>query len=350
LKTIGFAIPGDLAAPTGGYAYDRQLIKRLPAFGIEPLVIGLPGSFPHPSDADLSESSRRLLAAPFDAPLLIDGLAYGAFPTGLAAGLAGRVAALVHHPLALETGTPPERAAELKRLEAAALSYAAAVIVTGAPTRDILVSDYGVPAERISVAVPGVEPAARASESAFGQPVRLLAVGSLTRRKGYDDLIRALAPIAGLPWSLTIAGAADRAPAFATELRGLIAEAGLGERITLAGAVDDATLAALYASADLFVLASRYEGYGMALTEALARGIPCVATRCGAAVDDAPDTAVQKVAPGNVGDLTGALAYLIGDGGARRRHADSAWSHAANLPRWDDTARIVASVLTAIKP
>ncbi len=350
MKPVAFAIPGDLAAPTGGYAYDRQLIRRLPEHGVAPLHVALPGSFPNPTEADLSETSRRLLEAPFDAPILIDGLAYGAFPAGLAAGLAGRTVALVHHPLALETGVRPERAAELKRLEAAALAYAAAVIVTGEPTRDILVAGYGVPAQRITVAVPGVEAAARAFGSDFGQPVRLLAVGSLTPRKGHVELVRALAPLVGLPWRLTIAGADDRAPDHVASLRALIAELGLGKRISLAGAVDDRTLADLYASADVFVLPSHYEGYGMALTEALARGLPCVATRCGAAVAGAPDAAVQKVDPGDIDGMTGALAYLIGDAAARRRHADAAWAHACALPRWEDTAQIVAGVLLSITP
>jgi hypothetical protein len=156
----------------------------------------------------MAETSRLLLEQDWRSPLLIDGLAYGAFPTGMAAGLAGRVVALCHHPLCLETGMAPARASVLRRLETAALGYAAAVIVTGEATRDLLVAEFGVPAGRVTVAEPGVEPAARAAETPFGQPLRLLAVGSIIPRKGYDLLIDALAPLAGLPWTLRIIGAA----------------------------------------------------------------------------------------------------------------------------------------------
>ncbi len=158
MTRCAFAIPGDIALPTGGYAYDRKVMRLLPEFGVEVAHLPLPGSFPAPTEADLAQASRLLLAQDWRTVLLIDGLAYGAFPTGMAAGLAGRVVALCHHPLALETGLDPARAADLKRLESAALGYAEAVIVTGAGTRDILVADYGVPAGRIALAEPGVDP------------------------------------------------------------------------------------------------------------------------------------------------------------------------------------------------
>ncbi len=148
MTACAFAIPGDLSLSTGGYRYDREVLARLPAQGVDVRHLALPGSFPAPSEADLTETSRLLLAEDWRTVLLVDGLAYGAFPTGMAAGLAGRVVALCHHPLALETGLSPERAAYLKRLESAALSYAAAVIVTGQGTRDILVRDFSVPPPR----------------------------------------------------------------------------------------------------------------------------------------------------------------------------------------------------------
>jgi glycosyltransferase involved in cell wall biosynthesis len=345
---VAFAIPGDLALPTGGYAYDRQLLARLPAHGIHVRHLPLPGSFPAPSDGDLADTSRLLLAEHWRTVLLIDGLAYGAFPTGMAAGLAGRVVALCHHPLALETALSPDRAADLKRLESAALGYAAAVIVTGRATAEILGRDFGVPAARITVAEPGVERATRARETPFGQPLHLLAVGAVSPRKGYDLLIAALAKMAALPWRLTIAGATDRAPDTFGALQQQVTGLGLADRVTFAGAVSDDALAALYGEADIFVMASHYEGYGMVLTEALARGLPIITTRSGPAVDVIPDTAAQKVAVGDVDDLAGSLAYLIGDASARQRHADAAWAAAQSLPDWDDTARIVARVLASV--
>ncbi len=350
MTSVAFAIPGDLSRTTGGYAYDRHVLRLLPDHGIEPVHVALPGSFPAPTDADLAETSRLLLAQDWRTPLLIDGLAYGAFPTGMAAGLAGRVIALCHHPLALETGTPPERAADLKRLEMAALGYACAVIVTGHGTRDLLVSDFGVDAAKITVAEPGVERSARAVETAFGQPLRLLAVGSLSPRKGYDLLIEALVPLASLPWHLTIIGAGDEASPYPASLRALIDARQLGHRITMLGAMSDIELDSHYRSSDIFVMASHFEGYGMVLTEALARGLPIVTTLSGPGAAALPDGAAQKVQPGDAGELSGALAYLIGDTVARQRHADAAWAVASHLPRWDDTARMIADVVKNFKP
>ncbi len=231
---VAFCIPGDLTLPTGGYAYDRALIAGLPRHGVVAHPVALPGGFPAPSEADIAETGRRIMAEPPGRLLLIDGLAYGAFPPGPAAGLAGRVIALVHHPLALETGLAPERAAFLRENERIALSYARHVIVTSNITAATLMADYDVSPERLTVAEPGVQPAARAIGSR-GEALSLLAVGSVVPRKGYDVLINALARLGDRPWRLTIAGALDRAPETAAALQRQIAAAGLAGQITLAG-------------------------------------------------------------------------------------------------------------------
>ncbi len=350
MMMAAFAIPGDLSLPTGGYAYDRHVLKLLPEFGVRAAHVPLPGSFPNPSEADLTETSRLLLAQDWRSPLLIDGLAYGAFPTGMAAGLAGRVIALCHHPLGLETGTPPERAAELLRLESAALGYAEAVIVTSVSTRATLIAQLGVPAAKITVAEPGVEQAQRATGSQDRATVHLLAVGSITPRKGYDVLIEALSTLNALPWHLTIIGAEDRAQDYPAMLRSLIAAKGLAERVTIHGAMSDAELDGHYRQSDVFVMASHYEGYGMVLTEALARGLPIVTTLSGAGAAQLPANAARKVAPGDAAALADAIRHLIVDTRARLRHAGAAWAAAAGLPRWQDTARIIADVCKAVQP
>ncbi len=344
MSGIVFAIPGDIDLPTGGYAYDRRLLAEWRESGIAADHLALPGSFPDPTPEDLAETGRLILSQPFDSALLIDGLAYGAFPESIAAGLAGRVVALVHHPLGLETELTPERAGALRSGEAAALRYAAAVVVTSHATKRLLAAEFGVPDAKITVAEPGVDPAPRATGGAVGEPLALLAVGSIVPRKGYDVLVSALAGLRDRPWRLTIIGAPDRAPATADALRAQIAASGLQDRILLAGAVDDAALAEAYARADLFVMPSRYEGYGMVLTEALARGLPILCTTGGAAAETAPDTAARKVLPGDANALAKALADLIDDAGARRGMSDAAWAAAAGLPRWPDTAAIVAQV------
>lgn len=342
MSEIVFAIPGDLSLPTGGYGYDRRLLAEWRKTGIAARHLPLPGSFPSPGAADLVATGASLHAQPPDAVLLIDGLAYGAFPEDLAAALAGRVVALVHHPLGLEAGLSPERAGSLLASEAAALRHAAAVVVTSPTVKRLLAADFGVPENSIAVAVPGVDPAGRARGSAPGEAPHLLAVGSVVPRKGYDVLVSALSDLADLPWRATIVGALDRAPDAVIALRRQIARAGLERCVTLAGAVDHAALERAYDGADLFVMPSLFEGYGMVLTEALARGLPILCTTGGAAAETVPDDAAVKVAPGDAGALATALRRLVTDPAARSRLADGAWYASRTLSRWPQTARIVA--------
>lgn len=342
MSRIAFAIPGDIDLPSGGYGYDRRLLREWKAAGIAARHIALPAGFPFPTASDIAMTERLLASAGDDEVLLVDGLAFGAFPEALARRFGARIVALVHHPLALETGLGPETAAALRLSERQALRRVRAVVVTSPPTRDLLVQDFGVAAGIITVALPGTDPASRTQPRLNERPVRLLAVGSVIPRKGYDVLITALADIDDRPWRLTIAGSQDYAPETAQALKHSIANAGLADRIALLGAVDEERLGALYAAADIFVMPSFYEGYGMVLTEALARGLPIICTRSGAGADALPDDAALKIEPADAPALAKALARLIDAPSERRERADAAWAGAAALPHWQDTARTVA--------
>lgn len=342
MAEAGFVIPGDPETKTGGYGYDRRVMALLPAAGKAVRAIRLSGSYPFPSADDLASDAANLTAQHVDA-LLIDGLAYGAMPATMVAGLKQPIVALVHHPLFLEPGSSEEMRARLFDSEGAALRYAAGVVVTSAHTAELVQQHFKVSADRITVAEPGTDPALRARGT--GQPLQLLAVGAVAPRKAYDLLIRALRPLHALEWRLTIVGLTDRAPQFVEEVRQEIAASGFSDRITLAGAVEDTRLEALYAAADLFVMASLFEGYGMVLGEALARGLPIVCTTGGASVATAPDAAALKVPPGDEAAMTAALGQAIGDAGLRRRLGEASWAAGQYLPRWEDTARKVAAAL-----
>ncbi len=338
-----FAVPGDLGTPTGGYAYARRLLQAAPEAGLALVHVALPGRWPHPSEAERAEAERRLRALPAGAPILVDGLALGAMPDAMLSGLPGPLVALCHHPLALETGVPAGEAAHFRATERAALAACARVVVTSETTGGILVRDYGVRREVLTVAVPGTDPAARAAGSG-GPGVAVLSVGSLTPRKGHDVLVAALAGLTGLDWRLTIAGPADLDPGHAGALRRQVEAAGLSERVTFAGALTAEALDRAYAAADLFVLASRYEGFGMVYTEAMARGLPVIGCDAGA-VAEATRGAALLVPPGDVAALRAALARLIGDGVARARLAGGCWAGAQGFARWSDTAARVAGAL-----
>ena len=344
-----FATPGDLSARTGGYGYDRSVIAALPEFNIEIRHVALEGSFPFPSEAQAQAAAGAINAAlaPRDVAL-IDGLAYGALPEEAIRAITAPVLALCHHPLGLELGLDPARAQALLRNEAAALALAAHVIVTSAHTRNALIEDFGVSPQRITVALPGTTPASRASGSGLG--TTLLAVGSIIARKGFDLLVEALAELKELDWRLRLVGGAHHAPQTAQALARLIEARGLGARVDWLGEVSAEALDEIYDSSDIFVSSSLYEGYGMALAEALARGLPIVTTTGGACAETAPDGAALKVPPGDVDALREALRQVIADRDLRRDLSEASWRAGQKLPSWRDTARTIGRAARAIAP
>ena len=345
VNRTAFAVPGDLATATGGYVYDRRIIAELQLLGWQIDVVSVGDGFPQPSVEQRAVALARLKALPGEIPVVVDGLALGALPEA-AEKIARRapLVALVHHPLAFETGLSPADARKLFESECKALAAAHSVIVTSRATAKRLNADYNVPPERITVAPPGTDRSAPARGTPDGT-LRLLSVGAVVPRKGFDVLIAALASIADLPWRLTIAGDLTRSPATAAKLEADIERHRLADRVDLLGAVSPQQLAAQYSSADVFVLASHFEGYGMAYAEAMAHGLPIIGTTGGATVDTVAPTAGVLVEPGNVKALTRALRTVIENEEERCRLARGALAAAAELPTWESTARIFASAL-----
>lgn len=337
-----FAIPGDISTPTGGYRYDRRVMEELRLLGWNMRHLPLPGDFPAPSEASLFETERLLGATPKNAMVLFDGLALGALPAEMLDRVPRRYIALVHHPLALETGISKELAGAFARLEREALKRVLHVVVTSQPTADLLVQDFGVARERITVAEPGTESASRARGD---KTTRLLGVGSITPRKGFNTLVAALSEITDLEWEFRIAGSLDRDLKATENLRCQIAQASLQDRIHLLGTLNDEALADEYDRATLFVLPSHFEGYGMAFTEAMARGLPIVACEGGAVTTTVPADVGVFVAPGNAKALAEKLRWLLTNPAEIKQRSDASWKHAANLPRWKDAALKIAGVL-----
>lgn len=337
---IVFAIPGDLATRTGGYAYDRHLIEALRRRGARVRHLELGSDYPAPSRETIARTSETFAALPDGTQILVDGLAFGAMPEIAAReGARLRLVALVHHPLGLESGLEPETASALIESERRALGHTAAVVVTSRATKRTLGADFGVPEAKIHVAEPG-RAVAEAAVLA-GDPPLIVSVGSLVHRKGHDILVDALARLADRPWRCRIVGEA-RDAAVAADLRARIAANGLGDRIALV--TDAADAGAEMAGADIFALATRYEGYGMVFAEAMAHGLPIVGTRAGAVPDVVPREAGRLVPADDAAAFGDALAALLAEPALRRRLADGGREAAAALPTWDDTAAIVAAL------
>ncbi|MDE2363699.1 MAG: glycosyltransferase family 4 protein [Hyphomicrobiales bacterium] len=338
MTAVAFAFPGALSTPTGGYGYDRRVIAELQKLGVEVAPLALPSSFPFPSADDLVETGRRLTQSRGKC-LVIDGLAFGALPAALVASLESAIIALVHHPLCLETGLAPARAARLMENERAVLAHADAIVTTSAATADILARDFDVAGGKVFVAPPGVDAAPRARGSRDGV-VRLVSVGSLLPRKGYEDLLRALAGVEGA-WRLTIVGSTDLDPDYAGSVFDLVAAFDLSSRVTIEGALAEADVASRYAAADAFVSASHFEGYGMAIAEAVARGLPVVMTEQVATAGAAPSAAALVYPAGDVAALRAALARIVADADLRARLGAAARAAAHRQVRWSDTAKIM---------
>ncbi len=335
-------IPGALDTPTGGYGYDRRLIDELRVIGWDVRHVALPGGFPFP-DASVEAATLAALARlPHTATALVDGLAFSALP-GTMAAEAGRLrlVALIHHPLGDESGLDAAARTDLLAREAAALRVARAVICTSPATGARLVTAFGVSPQRLTVAPPGTAPGPRAIGG--GDPPLILSVGSLIPRKRHDVLIDALDRLRDRPWQARILGSDALDRGCAADLAARIAALDLGARITLVGAVVDTR--AEMAQADIFALASEYEGYGMAFAEAMDQGLPVVGCGVGAIADLVPRAAGALVPPGDPEAFAAALAALLDDPAARRAAAAASYAAGRALPRWPATAAIVARAL-----
>jgi len=340
---LALFVPAPFDTVSGGYIYDRRLVEGLRGLGHDVQVVELAGHHPLPDAAAEAAARAALAALPADALPIVDGLCLPAFAALAEELIRRRAVGLIHHPTALEHGAPAEDRDALRGIERDLFPRLARLIATSAHTAERLVAEFDVPAERIGVVEPGTDPAERAPGSG-GPGVAILAVGTLVPRKGHDVLLRALAGMPDLDWTLTIAGGA-RDAVHAHGLRGLAEELGVAQRVTFAGELPQDALEALYQRADLFALATHWEGYGMAAAEAMARGLPLAITAGGAIADIVPMEAGAISPPGDVVSFTKALRRVLFDAEMRQEMAAASWAAGQALPRWSDRAAAFAAEL-----
>ncbi len=355
-RALHVVLPGDAAdptAPSGGNAYGLRVCRELAAgHGWRVSRTDLAGRWPQPDAAAQARLAGCLAGLPDAAVVLLDGLVACSAPAVVApAATRLRLAVLVHLPLADETGLAPAVAAELDARERRALHAAQAVVVTSAAAARGL-ARHGLPADRLHIAEPGVDVAALASGTDGAS--RLLCVASLTPRKGQDRLVEALAALPDRRWTLVCVGPLRRHPGYAAALQDRITRLGLDDRVELTGPLTGAALETRYDDADLVVLVSWTETYGMVVTEALARGIPVLASAAGALPDTlghAPDGSRPGllVAAGDHEGLVTALRAWFDDPSLRYRLRRSARQRRSILRRWDHTARHLHEVLDRLR-
>lgn len=349
MSEVTFAYPGDLGTLTGGYVYDRQLIDALKAVGHTVRTLSLGDGFPHPDAATVSAALDRLAGATGDV-LIVDGLAYGRLPAKGLAKVGVPMIALVHHPLALETGLSAVVAAQLRADERAALTQCAAILVTSPHTAAVVRDAFAPPQTPVTVAPPGLDRAFWGALPRAPEAVpRIVSVASVSPRKGFDVLVDALARIADRPFAVDIVGSLTRDPRAAAALKDDIARHALTGRVRLHGEASDMAIRTLYSRAEIFALASRYEGFGMVFAEAMAAGLPVVGCRGGAVPDVVPDDAGILVAVDDAEGFADALAQLLRDGDARSQMAAGATKAAERCLTWPQTAAIVSGLIDDVR-
>jgi glycosyltransferase involved in cell wall biosynthesis len=341
-QLIYFLVPGDINNLTGGYAYDRRLLTELHELGVNVQLILLSGSFPNPDAGALDDASAKLASIANDSVVIVDGLAFGVMAE-LAQQHAERLKliALCHHPLALETGLNAPQQQSLQASEQRALASARGVVVTSENTARILKQEFFVPFDKIALALPGTDKQAFAS--CEGQPPVLLTVATLTRRKAHDLLIDALAQLKHLPWQARFVGGEHFDPEWTNYLRSKVISYALENRILFLGNHQD--ISSEYLNADIFVLPSLFEGYGMAFAEALSFGLPIIAAHTGAVPNLVPATAGILVPPANVHALAHSIAQLLNDSVKRKQLQLGAQQAAQDLPSWKNTAEKVFQLI-----
>jgi glycosyltransferase involved in cell wall biosynthesis len=341
----GFDDPGQ---PTGGNIYDQRVCAGLAEAGWEVLVATVTAAWAVPGSGTRADLARVVSAIPDGETVLIDGLIASPAAAQLLPHTGRiRMTVLLHMPLATAVDTHHDASAE--RSERAVLRAAAGVIVTSEWTRGQVLARYRIPAHRVHVARPGADRIA-----APPRPVRghLICVGVLSRHKGQDLLVEALADLADRDWHCVLAGSLDRDPDFVESLRTRITRLGYDHRVRLSGVLTGAALSHAYITADLLVAPSRSETYGMTVTEALAHGVPVIATAVGGlpeAFGSVPDGTGpgQLIPPGDPAALVAALGDWLGDEGHRQRLRAAVRQRQLTLRGWEQTTQWIADALTA---
>jgi glycosyltransferase involved in cell wall biosynthesis len=348
MPAVVFAVAGTLDTRTGGSIYNRRMAEALRSLNWTVSVIELEGAFPEPRPSDRAAAAKAFAALPSGSTVLVDGLAFSALPE-LAEAERSRLnlVGLVHLPVAAAFGLDDQRAARLAASERRALAAATGVIITGPGARAAL-ARYTLPGDRVWLVEPGTDQAPLARESTDGW-LRLLTVATVHAGKGHDLLLEALAPLSTLDWELTCAGSLTRDPGTVERVRMLAATLGLLDRVHFVGDLPSERLDACYAHCDMFVLATRQETYGMAVAEALARGLPVVSTDTGAIGELVGTSAGLVVPPGDGEAFAAALAAVMRDRDLRCRLANGARARRDQLPTWPAAAARLADVLDGVR-
>ena len=343
MSEVTVVVPGPITTRTGGSIYDRRIVEGLKGRGWTVTLVEL-DSIPHPLAPPLEMAAARFSELREGSTVLVDGLAFGTIPEIVEReAWRLRFVPIVHMALSTTPGLIRGESAWLSNLEGRALKHARRVVITGQRTRPHVRALTGWVDDGLIVRIPpGTDrPAEESAVRASGKPVRLLCVANLTPGKGHDVLLRALSATPGEDWTLTCAGSEQRDPEYAARLRSLTTELGLASRVTWLGELDETGILEAHRDADLFVLATHGETYGMAVADAIAMGLPVVSTRTGEIPSFVGEGGLLAE-PNDAEGFAAVLAQALSDPHLRQRLKEGAREAASRLPTWDEAADAMA--------
>lgn len=337
----------DPLRPSGGNTYDRRMCQALDSAGWSVSVSEVAGAWPFAGANGHGALDGSLRALPDGSLVLVDGLVASTLPEVMVPACRRlRVVVLMHMPTGVQADQQGWLGAECEVLRAAS-----SVVTPSTWAKTWLLASYGLDPAHVHVAHPGVDAAAPATGTRDGG--RLLCVGRVTPGKGHDLLLAALSHVADLPWRCACVGALSVEPEFVAQLRRHARESGLDGRFRFTGPRTGSELAAAYAEADVLVLASRAETYGMVVTEALSRGLPVIAADVGGVPEALGSTADGTrpgllAPPGDVTALADTLRLWLTDADRRAALRAAALQRRAGLRGWSETADQVGRVLLGV--
>ena len=232
----------------------------------------------------------------------------------------------------------PLASREVRAIEQAALDAAERVLCVSEASARTLRGHYAVERAKVRVLHNALSPLAEVRKEEKARPV-VLYLGRLSEQKSPDVFLRAAARVAGRhpAASFVLAGEGELYP----ELKALAEELDLGERVRFTGFVSGEELARTYAGADVYVLSSAAEPFGISALEALSLGVPTIVPR-GAGVTEVVSS-VLRFAPGDEADLAEKIVGLL-ERPALRSQLSAAGLREVKKLRWDRPARALRGI------
>ncbi|HDY88968.1 MAG TPA: glycosyltransferase [bacterium] len=346
---INFIVPGDINTLTGGYIYDKKIINGLTAIGCEVILHQLAGDFPCPDEKSIEECRHLLRALPVNGIVVIDGLVAGVIDGIIKENCKRlRIISLVHLPLSITPWDEQKINRKFFQSERSSLRCSEAVVVSSEFSKTVLLqAEYDIEEEKIYVIEPGLDNIPR-KKSYPELPRRLLCAANVIKRKGHLDLLEALAQLKEIDWKLICCGSLEQEISYVQNFRGKIKDYDMEERVILKGAISGKDLESEFLNADLFVFPSRFETYGMALTEAAGYGLPVVTSVDAATNRALPGSATIFYQPDNNAELRKTLFDLMTNAENYLKLCMSAKRQTPAAPSWNQSAEKFYRMLNGI--